>query len=337
MSSNSNDELKPYIFSPEKRVNSALSMLEDRANSKISPILTGMPSHIVEKLVPWMPGDLIGILGYTSNGKTSLMNYITDQHAKYIHSKGPDYNHIVLRFSWENSIEELTAVDLGRVTGVSVGKLFSGNLKREDYDKVTINGAELVKAMPVWLVGNSLQEIKRRKIMTMDEVFDVVDIMQSSGFIIDFILLDYLQRIKRRKLTDLRESFMDIVDDAKTLSFQVPTILASQAKRDVLLRPDQQPELPDSQETSNYEQACTHMYSVWKIIQKYAEGKTFHFRDLYYTVYDKLYSLKALKQTMGSAPLRWLLEVGYGGTYIKDVPQNMISTKPPKDNTDGKI
>jgi len=332
-------DVKPFIFEPNRRVLNALSVIENRATSTTPSILHGLPGgEPKDELVPWRPGDLIGILGFTSHGKTSFVNYIMDQHAHYIRGRqrsGQDYPHIVLRVTWENSIEETTAVDLSRVTQISLKKIFTGDLTPDEMLSLNSAGADEVKSLPVWLLGHSLKDDELKPPMDMAAVRDaIVYIEQEKKMVIDLVILDYLQRITPPPGKDLREGYMSIVNDAKNLSLRRPVILNCQAKRDVVFRDDPQPMISDGQETSNFEQSCTHVISVMmpKHVWKEGHGCYNYFNDTTYYTYKKLLSVMVLKQTMGDAPMRWYFEMGFGGTYLSEVPAEHWEKGKPKND-----
>lgn len=309
-----------HAYSPERAVANTLEVIQDRIDNPNTGIRQHIPG-LGGVLNPWRAGELIGILGYTSNGKTSLVNYIVTQHAHAIQSwkaDHEDYNHVNLYVTWEQSIEEQTIVDLSRVTAISANKIFKGELTVDELQTIMGMGADNRRKLPVWLMGHSIKDDRQRPRLSMKEVLDAVCWIEEQGIVIDMIVLDYLQRIKRVK-SDLREGFMDVVDSAKDLAMRCPVILLSQAKREVTSREFALPELDDSQETSNFEQSCDQFLSVWMPKQKYKIGDLLPFRGVGYTVTDKLLVLGILKQKMGDAPIYRFYEMGYGGIYLDEV------------------
>jgi replicative DNA helicase len=314
--SNNKPDLSRHAYSPERVVDNTLAVIDQRIATRgqgIKPMLPGMQ----EVLSTWRPGELIGVLGYTSNGKSSLVTYIVNQNAQILKSAqatNPENNHAIAFISWEQAVEEQTVVDLARVAYINPGKIFKGEITPEELRKIKEEGAPQRKKLPVWLVGHSIHDDRRRPKLSMADVLDIVIWMEEiAGLKLDLIVLDYLQRIRRMK-SDMREAYMDNVDAAKDLALRCPVLLVSQAGRQVLNRPDPMPDLEDSQETSNFEQSCDNMFGVFMPKQRYRIGAKMNYHGYKYIVTEKLLMLGILKQKMGIAPLTRAFTMEYGGT-----------------------
>lgn len=107
---------------------------------------------------------------------------------------------------------------------------------------------------------------------------------------------------------EMRAQYMGIMDKVKDLSlgFNTCVIIGSQVGRDVKDRKWKQPQDNDAQETSNFEQTCDGMISLWipkktesigdSIIPKQGESPAVF-------VTDNLMLINTLKQKKAKAPV----------------------------------
>lgn len=325
-------DMQRHIYSPDQAVDSTVKLIIERIDNPRTGIRQHLPN--ADFMVPWHAGELIVVVGYTSNGKTSLVNYVVTQHAyelKAYQHIDPDYRHICVYATWEQSVEEQTIVDLSRVTTIPAAKIFSGKLDKAELRVLLEKGAEDRRKLPIYLIGSSIDDSRRKARFSMDEINEALIIIEGLGIKIDMIALDYLQRIKRRMRagSELREGFMEIVDDAKDMAVKCPTILVSQAKRDVRgkSRDWQLPDLEDGQETSNLEQSSDHYISVWmpkqgfldtvKVPYGYKNNKdgTREKITLEFTVTDNLLVAGFLKQKNGGTAFR-AYHLGWNGSSL---------------------
>lgn len=320
MTQNNNSD--QHIYTPDRAVDNTLALIEGRLSAPQIVVNPNIPG-LGDILNPWRAGELISIVGYTSNGKTSLFNYIATQHAHKIRSLregNPGYNHVIVFVTWEQAIEEQTVIDLSRVTAIPASKIFKGELKEMELALIKGAGATARRKLPIWLIGHSVLDDRRRPRLSIDDVNEMlVRIEGNFGQIIDLIGLDYLQRIRRTaKSGEMREGYMDIVDGSKDMALRCPVILLGQAKREVLHQQFPLPSLDDGQETSNLEQSSDCYLSVMMPKQKGPIGKPFGYRGRDYIITDKLMFLGVLKQKMGLAPIIRAYEIEYGGTDMKE-------------------
>lgn len=320
-------EAKPdtsNVYSPERAVNNTLSVIQKRVDNPKSGIRQHIP-EAGEILAPWHAGELIALVGYTSNGKSSFANYIATQVAYNLRSyqrEDPSYKHVVVYVTWEQAIEEQTIHDLSRVTSIDAKKIFNGELTQDELDRIYQIGATDRKSIPIWLIGSSIKDSRSRVRFSMDHVINGLDFIESMGYSIDLIFLDYLQRIKRRgSLREMREGFVENVDMAKDLAIRCPAVLLSQAGRQVLKRSWQLPRLDDGQETSNLEQSSQAYISIWMPKQS---GRRVIFQradnPLGWWAWDVTPNLAVvgyLKQTQGPAPVTRMYQLGFGGVSLE--------------------
>jgi hypothetical protein len=293
------------VYSPKRIKELTWSVVADRITYPGKGIATGIEA--LDKVVlPMRPGEVIGILGYTSNFKTGLMNNMAHFHAKRIRDENLD-NQIVIRFDWEMAVEEQGVIDLARITQVDASKMMKGQMSLDEYDRLKI-AADERERLPLWLVGHSSEGHERRPRLSMD------DVHRSLEFIVDklklepvLVLIDYLQRVRRLK-KEMRESYMDIVDDTKDIAidFHCPTMLGCQSGRKVKSRTWRMPRADDAQETSNFEQTIDKGMAVWMPKNDFPVGTMKTFGARHYEITKNMLLINLFKQKFGQSP--WLIE-----------------------------
>ena len=297
-------EADSVIFSPQNVAVSAYQVIEDRQRNPRLGVTTGI-AGVDQYLNPHRPGELRVVLGYTSNYKTGLMNYIARNAARSISADEAADNHCVITVTWEQSIEEQGITDLAQLSDVSITKMMRGELDAPSWSKLRKAAVER-GGLPWWLIGHSNQAGSRRPRLSMTDLANAVAyLIDTQDVKPELIVLDYLQRIKREGDTgEARLQFMDIVDRAKdmALAYNVPVMLGSQAGRSVKTRVWQLPQVEDAQETSNLEQSADSLLSVWMPKQSYPEGQIIEYGSLKLIVNPNLLVLGIMKQKFGIAP-----------------------------------
>jgi replicative DNA helicase len=208
---------------------------------------------------------VIGLLGDTSQGKTSLMTHMAREMARQLDTAK---NEIGLFVTWEDNIEDFGMVDIANVSKIPVKSLYNGQVNEADFSRMMRGAVERAKT-PLWLAGHS-EVSQNRPMLTMTDIFAVCDnLINKQGKIIKFTMLDYLQRINRSDSNerDTRMQFVGIMDATKNLalSYQTCVFIGSQVRRDMVEKAgkDRQPQTHWAMETSNFEHSCDGMLSVW--------------------------------------------------------------------------
>jgi len=256
---------------------------------------------------------VIGLLGDTSQGKTSLMTHMAREMAGQLDTKN---NEIGLFVTWEDNIEDFGMVDIANVSKIPVKSLYNGQVKDGEFSRM-LNAAGKRAQTPLWLAGHS-ELSETRPMLTMSDIFMVcANLIHKQGKTIKFIMLDYLQRINREdtKERDTRMQFVKIMDMVKNLalSYRTCVFIGSQVRRDMVekMGKDRQPQTHWAMETSNFEHSCDGMISVWmpymsKDIYKLGdslEAKTgIDAKPI--TVTKELMSIQILKQKKGETGTR---------------------------------
>lgn len=329
---------REYVYNPDQAADATLAVIEARTQSphlRLQAPLTGFGS----KLNTWGAGDLIGILGYTSHGKTTFLNYLLQQFALRIKGKkleDPNYNHAVLLVNYEQPIEELTARRFSLYTKLSVSEILSGNLSKEKMDLIRGVGAQGVRTMPLWLIGSSIMGDRIRVRPSLEEVTQAIAWIEEQGVTLDIIAVDYLQLMPKPSGMETREGFVHNVGKVKDLTLRGPVILCSQAKRETQEYKTPIPNVGDAMETSSFEFSCQVIFGVWRpwlnvpdADKKYTHG------NVQWNIRDSLLIVKLLKQTLGTAPLTAGYDIDYTTGDLTDAPPMTIGDYASKKKTGG--
>jgi replicative DNA helicase len=265
---------------------------------------TGIP-QLDDHYVMMRPRRVNGILAYTSHGKTSLMNILA---RNFIPQIGED--EVVVYSTWEDSVEDMTLSYLANVSRIPVQSLFHGNLNVSEWEAM-MKAATQRATTPLWLIGHSEQKEARRPRLTMTDITAAMEyIVDKRKKKVRAVFLDYLQRINRDdKKGEMRGQYMAIMDSVKDLAldFNTNVIIGTQVGRDVKERKWKQPQDNDAQETSNFEQTCDGMISLWipkkteNIGDCLIEKKGTNGQAVFVT--DALMTIQTLKQKKAKAPV----------------------------------
>lgn len=314
-------EPKDVVFAPQTVSVNSYQTIEERQKNPRLGISTGIPG-VDQYLNPHRPGELRVVLGYTSNYKSGLMNYIARNAARSINADQAADNHCVITVTWEQSIEEQGITDLAQLSDVSITKMMRGELDAPSWSKLRKAAVER-GGLPWWLIGHSNQANARRPRLSMSDLATAIAfLIDTQGVKPDLIVLDYLQRIRREgDAGEARMQFVEIVDRCKdmALAFNVPVLLGSQAGRAVKTRTWQLPQVEDAQETSNLEQSADSLLSVWMPKQSFPDGQVIEYGTLRLVVNPNLLVLGILKQKFGIAPKIMGLHVKPEVNEIRDL------------------
>lgn len=266
---------------------------------------TGIP-QMDDHFIMMRPRRVVGILAYTSHGKTSVMNILARNYIPQLQE-----DEIVIYVTWEDSIEDLSLGFLSNVSRIPVQNLFHGDLTNTQWEAM-LDAAIQRAQTPLWLVGHSEQKEVRRPRLTMTDIWAAMEYIQDvRKKKIKAVFLDYLQRINRDDIKgEMRQQYIGIMDRVKDLSlaFNTCVVIGSQVGRDVKERKWKQPQDNDAQETSNFEQTCDGLISLWipkkteKIGDCLIEKKGIDGQAVFVT--EHLMMIQTLKQKKALAPVQ---------------------------------
>lgn len=299
-----NAHLSPDTFVFDPSLVSTLTVGSVRKASEFPDTLqTGIP-QMDDHYVMFRPRRVNGILAYTSHGKTSLMNILA---RNFITQIGED--EIVVYVTWEDSVEDMTLSYLANASRIPVQSLFHGNLKKTEWESM-MKAATQRASTPLWLMGHSEEKAARRPRLTMTDIWAGMEYIEDKRKKkVRAVFFDYLQRINRDdQRGEMRGQYMAIMDKVKDLSlaFNTCVVIGSQVGRDVKERKWKQPQDNDAQETSNFEQTCDGMISLWipKKTEKMGESlipAAGEMSGVFVT--ENLMLIQTLKQKKAKAPV----------------------------------
>jgi len=285
---------------------------------------------------------VIGLLGDTSQGKTSLMVHMAREMAGQLEETK---NEIGLFVTWEDNIEDFGMVDIANISTIPVKSLYNGHVSEGEFSRM-LKAAAARAGTPLWLAGHS-ETSANRPMLTMTDIFSVCEnLISKQGKVIRFIMLDYLQRINRTdtKERDTRMQFANIMDMTKNLalSYQTCVFIGSQVRRDQVEKAgkDRQPQTHWAMETSNFEHSCDGMLSVWmphmsKDVYKVGDSieAKVGINAEPITVTKELMGIQILKQKKGETGKRkWVDFIPEYGMFVDYGTANKVRDQIKKEN-----
>jgi replicative DNA helicase len=294
-----------FVFDPS--LISTLTVNSIRAAHDLpDALLTGIP-QLDDHYVMHRPRRVNGIIAHTSEGKTSVMNLVARSFVPQILEQE---NEIVLFATWEDSVEDLSLAFMAQTSRVPLKSLFSGKLSISEWDSM-MKAATQRATTPLWLIGHSEQKEARRPRLTVTDIWNGLEyIIDKRKKKVRAVFMDYLQRINTDDTKgDIRERYMRTMDKIKDLSlaFDTDVIIGSQVSREVKQRKWKQPQITDAQETSNFEQTCDGIISLWipkkdePMGSSLIEKKGIDGQEVRVT--NNLMLIQTLKQKKGEAPV----------------------------------
>ena len=300
--SSKNVDVEAIVYRPEQAGALAVDFVDDLRQHKDQGIKTDIVD-LDSVLVPLRPGWLVTVLGYTSNMKSTWMDWLGLQALKTIKPTGDE---CVIKVTWEQSVEEDTLAWMASNSGLSLTRLARGLV--DDSEWVVLKGASVRRATtPLWVIGHSQMEYQKsrtaRPRMTMHDVRRAIEYIihdSTPGVTLSprMVVLDYLQRMRgdMKDGSSLREQMMENVNLSKDLavSYGCPVVLGVQAGREA---EDKMPTLRDGQETSNIEQSSDVSFGCWYPIKTQAPNTMVEG----FKCTKNLFFLRLLKQKLGES------------------------------------
>jgi replicative DNA helicase len=255
------------------------------AASKRGEGITGVPTgfdRLDRKCAGLHKGDLYIVAGRPGMGKTAFVLNIAVNVASPRRVKGSDPNDPlgsgdveqpgwgVGFFSLEMPREQLASRLLAVEARVDVSRLRSGNIKHEDWNKLT-DAAARIGRLPIWLDDTPALGLLdlRAKIRRLK-----ADISRKSGDGPDaqdlgLVVIDYLQLMQgRRDAASREQEISELSRGLKQLAkeMSVPVIALSQLNRSVETRTtkDKRPQLSDLRESGAIEQDADAIMFIYR-------------------------------------------------------------------------
>ena len=248
-------------FQPFGRsVENALKTIETafKSSSHITGVTSGL-RDMDKKLGGLHPSDLLILAGRPSMGKTALATNIAYRSAKQHLATAGAEGAVVGFFSLEMSAEQLAGRILADVASVSGDSMRKGEIKRDDFIKLTEATAELAR-LPLYIddtPGISIGALRTRSRRLQRQ------------FGLGMIVVDYLQLMRgtasggeQNRVQEISEITRGLKGVAKELG--VPVIALSQLSRAVEQREDKRPQLADLRESGSIEQDADVVMFVFR-------------------------------------------------------------------------
>ena len=254
------DNTKTIVYTPQEISALTVKEIEERRKTSGQGITFGLP-EIDAKMLPFRPGELISVIGLTSQYKSGLMMFLARNAMKNLTD-----NQIVVYCTWEQAIEEHALMELANVTKIDASQIARGKIDDEQWGQ--LKAAAVKRSVsPLWLVGHSIQNRKKRPHLTIDDVGRGMVLIENEwGYRPALIVIDYLQRVESAAGgSDRRVEQMRIVDRCKDMALAMgcPVLLGAQAKQEVINRGWKLPGEYDAAETANVAHASDKILSVW--------------------------------------------------------------------------
>jgi len=303
-------EVRGIVFTPNDAVRLALETIEQRRSYIGAGVRIGI-RDVDEYLLPGRPGELITVMGMSSNYKSGLMQHWARFTASEIVRENV-VNECVVYATWEQAIEEMLAFDLANTARLSATDVVQGKVSDCEMELLrTEVGARRVMT-PIYLIGHSVKEQRKRPRLSMTAIEQALDFIKREYRVSPrIVFLDYLQQIDPEEGQDRRMQVFHNVHKCKDLglSFGCPVVLGVQANRTVYREKWGIPGMADALETSNIEHSSDKMIGVWMPKTTYDVGKTLETKEHDLEVTERLLILKVIKQKLGPAGKWWPLYV----------------------------
>lgn len=236
-----------------------------KRDGKIAGVSTGL-RDVDEKLGGLHRSDLLILAGRPSMGKTSLATNIAYNAAAAYRAEVQDDGSkktvegaVVGFFSLEMSNEQLATRILAERTGINAHKIRQGDLRKEDFEKLS-EGTEELQNLPLYIDdtgGISISQLAAR----------ARRLQRTVG--LDLLVIDYLQLItvnngggqanRVQEVTQITTSLKALAKD-----LNIPILALSQLSRQVEQRDDKRPQLSDLRESGSIEQDADVVMFVYR-------------------------------------------------------------------------
>ena len=265
----------------------------------------GMPP-IDKRVIPMRPGDLVSIIARPGHGKTSLMAYLARTHAQQLQAQNGAGKQVIVYVTWEQSAEELTAFFAAdgqySVSDIAWGRVDLELIRRQAVKRASV---------PIWVIGHGIGRAgEKMPRMTPDVVLSAIETMQADFDVRPALMLfDYMQLIPVHRVGDRVQQVTEVPIRIKELALRVgaPAVVGVQASRAVDERNIKLPEMKDAQWASSIEQTSDKVFGLWRPSQTEPDGTCFELNDQTYTVNERLFIIRLLKQRGDRGRYTWAM------------------------------
>ena len=262
---------KPEPFDPTVYLHSP-DVLAKIHKERYDHILThpGIPFFVPSMdryCLPQRPGDLTLVIGLSGHGKSSFLARQAKRTAQDIADRGKQKEECVIYVSWEQHASELEAY-FEADDKYTVSDYAWGRVSPEMVMMKVLHRAQL----PLWMIGYSQKNIARQtRPLTLPVVFQAIESMSKnydSGPRPVLLCFDYAQLIPddTQHGSNRYEQVSAAIRATKALGLRIgcPTMVASQAKQEVLNRDIPIPGQYDGYESSGTAHVPDKIFGIWR-------------------------------------------------------------------------
>lgn len=264
---NTTTNIAQMIFDPPTLASYTTANIRN-AKTDAPSLSLGIPN--MSDFVMARKNKVIGLLADTSQGKTSVMSFMSRNMAEQIDAEAGE---IGIYITWEDTVEDFGINDIANLSKIPLASLYHGDVKEHEFKRMVKAATERARS-PLWVIGQSESSTHLVPRLTMSDACEAVDyIVNKQNKTIRFVMLDYLQRISRddvQKERDSRLQFSAVMDRIGEFakSFHPATFIASQVARSkVEAHKWRQPQIHWAMETANFEHTCDGAFSLWMPIK----------------------------------------------------------------------
>jgi replicative DNA helicase len=312
------------IFSPAQVARVGTANIEERVANRGNGVPFGVPV-VDEKFLPMLPGELAVIISRPGHGKSAHLMRWARHRANWLQTN-QKHDRVVVYLTLEQSVEELYSFHVSAECGIAVDLMARGTIDETQLEIVRDYGIRR-STNPLWFMGFSSERRKKRPRTDLESVDQSLRRIENWGMEgkrelkIDFILIDYLQRLpfvgsQESKTIGMDDNLNRMKDLG--MSFGCPVAAGVQARREVDSYSVPIPEMWDGQWTSAIEQVPDRVMASVRPIKYKKEGESFGKT----IVEGRNQNLLALwKQRMGDAPFSWWLMFDMAYNRLNDAEE----------------
>lgn len=257
---------------------------------KTLPKVTWFCDTLARNVTEILPGEMVGVLARTGNGKTSFLLAQAYHTAKQLMAQKNDLNSFVCYFTWDQPKEALEK-RLRRAMLADAAK-YSLTPRME---------------LPVWFVGKGIMDAREnghtRTLLTVDVIEKTLDEIMSWAKKPALLMIDYLQRIPSRSDDDKMNQVMRVANALSdfTARYNVPVIVASQASRETDRQMDKTPVMGGSRWSAEFEDMLDTLIGAWRPTTSEKPGTLIDVGGKPFATDDKLMKCIKWKDREGAA------------------------------------
>lgn len=300
---------RDIVYAPNEAARLVLAAVEERRKNPGAGIRLGVPC-VDGVLLPLRPGELITVMGRSSDYKSGLMQFWGRQVSQDIVRENAEHD-IAVYVTWEMAVEELALYDLATAVPIDAAALAQGQIDDQDWER--LEAAAMRRAvLPLWLLGHSIERRKKRPRLTMTNIAKALMWVENEmGFHPRIVFFDYLQQMEAEGGETRRLQVFENVHRCKDMALALgcPVVLGCQARREVDEREWKLATMRDAMESSNIENTSDKMISVWMPKRTEYLGDTIKLGDRRIEVTENLLVMGLIKQKLGPAGNVWALYV----------------------------